>query len=76
MKTDREIIRRKSFKTFPKEGLAKVPQVCEFLNRKKSTVYAKIKSGEIQTVPGTGDKRVSWEWLWKYSRQQEPVAVG
>ena len=58
--------RRKSPKVYPREGLAKVIEAARFLNCQKTTVYAMIKEGKLQTVSIRREMRIPWHMLWAY----------
>lgn len=64
--------RRKSTKTFPKHGLARVGEAADFLNCGKSTVYQMIEDGTFPTVQVRSEMRINWEVLWAFVENRKP----
>lgn len=58
--------RRKSPKTYPREGMARIQEAAEFLNCERSTVYAMIDKEILRTVPLVSEMRVPWKALWAH----------
>ena len=49
--------------TWPKEGLAKIEDACQFLAVGRSTVYDAIKAGRLPAVSVMTDCRIPWPAL-------------
>lgn len=56
--------RRKSPKTFPRVGNARILEAAAFLNCGRSTVYDMINDGRLRTITVGSQKRIPWEVLW------------
>lgn len=49
--------------TWPREGLAKIPEAAQFLAVSRSTIYAAIRTGRLKTITVGADQRIPWPEL-------------
>ena len=66
MRTIKTRDRRRSPKTYPREGLAKIVEAAGFLNCERPTVYAMIHDDRRRTVTLITQMRIPWKSLWAY----------